>query len=660
MLDKRKAPARVAEKGADTVQRGLDDLNVRLQALGQQLSVEARSIEDVLHSVEQESRGAQRNAEARKKQKALRKEAEKKAKRVRAERWEVACSFYDDLALLHSRLAALSEQVAADYVSELLESRAFEDRQEVACQHETNFLDALCDGRAELASYIRDILDRKAWDAVRAIVGYMDVLGTGVDLSRLASRIESDFALEVLAWEPDLLVEGELLVDAGFIQGVSAPVGQGLGTLGELRRSPLGRLYVQRLKHYPPVRAAAIWLWQRGYPIYANRVAPLVFRREAERWRALRCITDYANRPAAGSKFVLAEPTHVDTPVPLAFPEKSRVALVSPHDSYVFPEIFVTTVSKASVYGGTNLVLLGDEVIHHNLYDFERDYSSEELHGRTSIDPKSLRVRWLVHDKEAEELDVAAAFVDACAPNYAHWLTEVLSRIVVFCNDERFVGVPLIVNDGLHRNLMESLRLVTRGERRIVTLPIGRAIKVEKLYLTSNAGYVPFERRTNRLSGHSHGRFSPAALGMMRQVLTGAAAAFPSPKWPEKVYLRRNSGMRKVVNANEIEHALVARGFVVIEPEKLSFLQQVQLFSGVKAVVASTGAAVANIVFCPPETRISIFIARYPDTSYWYWQNIAAASGNVVRYVLGEADAASTQGIHSDFRVSVADVLNAL
>jgi capsular polysaccharide biosynthesis protein len=350
----------------------------------------------------------------------------------------------------------------------------------------------------------------------------------------------------------------------------------------------------------------------------------------------------------------------VETPIPVAFPEKSRAVLVSPHDSYVFPEIFVTTVPDATVYGGSNLVLVKGEAICHNLYNFERDYTSEELHGRTSIDPKNRRVRWLSHDEDPERLTRAGMFVDACAPNYAHWLTEVFSRVVMFCSDERFADVPLIVNDGLHRNLMESLLLITRGERRIITLPIGRAITVDELYLTSNAGYVPFERRTTRLSGHSHGLFSPVAMGRMRQMLVDVAATFPSPKWPEKIYLRRNSGVRKVINSGEIERAMVARGFSVIEPEKLSFLQQVQLFSGAKAVVASTGAAVANIIFCPPGARISIFISRYADTSYWYWQNIAAASGNVVRYVLGEADPGSTHGIHSDFRVSVDDVLKSL
>jgi hypothetical protein len=214
------------------------------------------------------------------------------------------------------------------------------------------------------------------------------------------------------------------------------------------------------------------------------------------------------------------------------------------------------------------------------------------------------------------------------------------------------------VNDGLHRNLVESLRMITRGTRRIIMLPIGRAIVASELFLTSVAGYVPFERRNTRLSGHSHGVFSPVAFAEMRRCLVEAAQAMPSPDWPRKIYLRRNSGVRKVINSTEIERALVARGYAVIEPEKLSFIQQVQLFSRAEAVVASTGAAVANIIFCPPVHRISIFFAL---------PTRATGIGRTSRRPLAmsfdmcwASRAGAAHGIHADFHVDVEDVLKSL
>lgn len=659
MPDIQKLPVKALDE------RTLQDLGGRLRDLRRTVESETEALGVVLSSLAkaQQTEQVSRLKDARRAEmRARRQEAKARARtrRDRLARWKLACDIYDDIQLPCRRLEALSPPLARRFVSELLESRAFEARLALAGRLESDFLDTLCEGRQALGEYAVKLLDRKAWEAVAALVRYVEVLGPAVDIGRLAAHLESTFALNVDAWQPDSAESLVAEADESLIEHVEAPSGHGVGLLGELRRSWLGRLYVERLKRYRAVRSGVIWLWQNGYPFYVNRVAPVVFRREAERWRPLVSVADYALRPEAGQRHVLAEPTHLETPVPVAFPEKSRAVLVSPHESYVFPEIFVTTVRNAAIYGGTNLVCVGGEVIHHNLYDFVRDYTSEELHGRTAIDPKRRRVRWLLRDSEPVRVESAAVFVDACAPNYAHWLTEVLPRVALFCREERYADVPLVVNDGLHRNLVESLRMITRGTRRIIMLPIGRAIVASELFLTSVAGYVPFERRNTRLSGHSHGVFSPVAFAEMRRCLVEAANAMPSPDWPRKIYLRRNSGVRKVINSAEIERALVARGYAVIEPEKLSFIQQVQLFSRAEAVVASTGAAVANIIFCPPGTRISIFISRFADTSYWYWQNIAAASGNVVRYVLGEVGVDASGGIHADFSVVVEDVINSL
>lgn len=129
-----------------------------------------------------------------------------------------------------------------------------------------------------------------------------------------------------------------------------------------------------------------IWLWQNGYPFYVNRVAPVVF---SPRGRALAAAGQRGRlRPPPrghGPRHVLAEPTRLETPVPVAFPEKSRAVLVSPHESYVFPEIFVTTVRNAAIYGSTNFVCVGGEVIHHNLTSSGTTPPKNFTGGRPSI-----------------------------------------------------------------------------------------------------------------------------------------------------------------------------------------------------------------------------------------------------------------------------------
>ncbi len=438
----------------------------------------------------------------------------------------------------------------------------------------------------------------------------------------------------------------------------------GENLISRIRSSFLGRMYLGYLKRFPVIRGAAIWLWVNGYPLVQRYiVVPISFvrllfdeqRRSRLRWRELVSQSDYLVRNA-GQPCRLAAETEVDTPIPLAFPEEDRRYLVAPHERYVFPEILVAEVPGAMVHGGSNLVLAGDVVLHHDLYDFPRDSTSEELHGRTLIDPKRGRIRWLLHDQAPEHMACAAVFTDACAANYAHWLTEVLPRIAMFCAEERFAEVPLIVDSGLHINLMESLLLVAGGEREIICLPIGRAIAVERLYVTTACGYVPFGRRNAKLAGHSHGVFSPVALEKVRtRLIEVARGPGGGNDWTEKIYLRRTSGTRKVVNVAEIEKLLVSHGFSVVEPEKLSFLDQVRLFSKVKVVVGSSGAALANALLCNKKTRVIVLMGKHSDMIYRYWQNMLAWADIEVIYVLGSIVDNNGLGIHGDFMVDICD-----
>lgn len=416
----------------------------------------------------------------------------------------------------------------------------------------------------------------------------------------------------------------------------------------------LRKIYRKFFKRFVIIRRLTQWVWRHGYPIYANNKARLSLKQKTK-WRSLVSLTEYSKKTGL-VKHKLANAEIVKTPPPIVFPVANQSYLESPHEQYEFPEVSVVILANVTIDGGSNLVLVHGHAICHDLFDPVRDYTSEELHGRAIIDPGSMRIRCLSHDNEPVKLQKAATFVDACASNYAHWLTEVLPRVALFCADERYEKVPIVVNAGLHQNILSSLFDVVGFEREIIQLSVGRSLAVSELYITSVVGYVPFERRTKIITDHSHGKFSPHAFSMLTNCISGLSIVSEGVQWPEKIFIRRNSGARKVVNESQIEKLLVEEGYAIVEPEKLTFSQQVQMFSNAKSVVGSSGAALANMIFMPRNVRIIILIGKYPDTSYWYWQNMACASGNVVRYCLGETEKGNDEGIHSDFHIRLNDL----
>ena len=397
--------------------------------------------------------------------------------------------------------------------------------------------------------------------------------------------------------------------------------------------------------------ALARWVWR-----HADRLCHIarVFLTAPPRY-PLQSLSTIVPRE---SRIILAPGGSVITPAPIVFPAGRARHLVSPHAQYDFPPIYLGALSNAMITGGTNLILYENAVICHDLYDPHRDDTAEELHRRTFVHPSRGEISWLMPTTLPVRLPRAAAFTDACSANYAHWLTEVLPKIHLFCREDRYAGTPIIVDAGLHPYLAESLQLVAGDSRRIITLVPEETVLVEELLAVSVAGYVPFGRRRRTGWGHSHGLFSGQGLAVLCDHLYGALAVGES-SGRMKLYLRRSAETRNTTNRAEIEALLVEQGFTVIEPECLSFAEQVRMFTSADIVVGVTGAAFANLIFCRPATRIVILASDYRHLSYWYWQNIACATRHRITYVIGACTEWPSHP-HSSYTVGIQDVLDAI
>jgi capsular polysaccharide biosynthesis protein len=349
--------------------------------------------------------------------------------------------------------------------------------------------------------------------------------------------------------------------------------------------------------------------------------------------RSLVKLSDYIKAKSIEAANIL-DSAKVETPVPKVFPSEEQKFLSSPHDYYDFPSIYITEISNALIYGGTNFVFTQDAVLHHDFYDFDRDYTCEELNNRHLINIEKKNIRLLCRDDRPKLIPAGAVFVDSCARNYAHWLTEVLPRVAIFCAQKEFADVPIIINDGLHKNVMESLAFIVGNKRKIFLLPISRAASVRRLYVTSPSGYVPFEFREQINTPVAQGVFNPHAMRLMIGNLR-ANIVQKKNAFSEKIYIRRNSKGKRALNLLEVEGFLLEQGFTFIEPEKLSFAEQVILFTNAKIIVGSSGAGMANLMFCSPAAHVIILIGKSQRLSYWYWQNIACTVNCTISYVLG-------------------------
>ena len=215
-----------------------------------------------------------------------------------------------------------------------------------------------------------------------------------------------------------------------------------------------------------------------------------------------------------------------------------------------------------------------------------------------------------------ETIKGTAAFLSVRGGNtYYHWMADLLPRIGLLQESQIDLQTidRFIVTKYHSPYQKETLALLEIPAEKIIDSSRSPHLRAERLVVPSLPGTI--------------GSFNQHSYQFLRKAFLDKAANFITDKGdrPNKIYLsRKNASYRRVPNEEELVAALEKEGFVCIFPEKLSFLEQVALFASAKAIVAPHGAALANIIFCQPETQLVEFFS--PDglsANYWMSGNLA-------------------------------------
>jgi capsular polysaccharide biosynthesis protein len=331
--------------------------------------------------------------------------------------------------------------------------------------------------------------------------------------------------------------------------------------------------------------------------------------------------------------------------------------------SYEFPAVTLTEMHDVVVRGGSNILTTRDAIVRHDLIALDRDVTPEEFYGWLGMTPDRKIAAWRPRDPfEVDYLPEAAVFTDRVAVNYAHWLTEVLPRIAAFAKLPGVAGVPLVVDDNLHPNMYRSIALAA-PESPVRRLGRRHALRIGRAHNVSPTGYVQFMLR-GALRENYHGAFSQGALtDMVARLRQAAGAELPQGRTGRKLFIRRQTRVRRMVTEPQIAELLTQLGFEMVQPELLSFDEQVRTFSSASLVVCSAGAAATNLLFCPPGCPVVMLIPRLRHVSYWYWRSMAPhvalvhANGPQLK---SHEDPFHPEANDSDYRIELKDVLQAV
>jgi capsular polysaccharide biosynthesis protein len=197
---------------------------------------------------------------------------------------------------------------------------------------------------------------------------------------------------------------------------------------------------------------------------------------------------------------------------------------------------------------------------------------------------------------------VAVLSTAEAATNYWHWTFDLLPRLHLL-QEAGFtpsnVDFYLVNHSGLHFQ-EQTLSEAGIPPEKIIWTSARTHIEAERMIVSSlKPGQFHVASWTCRFL---HGLAFEGAVAKKRRLFVGRGAA----------------AFRQWRNEDEVFHFLKGHGFERIACDKLSVAEQRRVFSEAEVVVGAHGAALANIIYCRPETTfVEVFPSNYVDASMW-------------------------------------------
>ena len=183
-----------------------------------------------------------------------------------------------------------------------------------------------------------------------------------------------------------------------------------------------------------------------------------------------------------------------------------------------------------------------------------------------------------------------ATLTSSVQENYYHWLLEILPKWHMI-QDQRLEPEKLLIQTKTAFQ-KETLSLLGVTDQQILSTDDYDLVRADDLV----APYHEIKAGTEY----------PSWVGdFLRRTFLPLAADEKMNVPVKRLYISRETARwRRVMNEPELVACLAQYGFQKVELESMPFLDQVRLFHQAEVIVAPHGAALANIVFSPPGTKV--------------------------------------------------------
>lgn len=210
--------------------------------------------------------------------------------------------------------------------------------------------------------------------------------------------------------------------------------------------------------------------------------------------------------------------------------------------------------------------------------------------------------------------------------NYYHWMIDIIPRIGLLIES----GIePDWYHISINKQFQNEVIKILNIEDKIISHFDVPHIQAKELIVST---ILSMPKRAQPEGGYIH-CVSHSSLKFLREKILSSEPIESG----NRIFIIRNSERgRNILNEEEVIKFLEAYDFIFIEPENYPVVKQAELFASAEIIVASHGAALTNLAFCQPGTKIVEFSpSNGSPWSFCFWA-ISQQLGLDHRYMICE------------------------
>lgn len=269
-------------------------------------------------------------------------------------------------------------------------------------------------------------------------------------------------------------------------------------------------------------------------------------------------------------------------------------------------KIYISTISNASVFADSEFIYKDNQILTDRFcYDeFNKYLNPPLLHAEGD---KAL----YVCKGSKVCLDKGIFLLKYWGTGWWHLTCEVIPRILMIDRYEEYREYPLLLDEELfhdQRNV-DLINTVNKYNHPIIKIKRKKEYYVQELIYPSHISWLIWDHKQAE-----EGQSWAIEQSLLSEVRETVLCSLKLEKiFKDKIFISRGNNKR-LDNEIEVSKYFEKHGFQVVNPETLTFVEEVEMCYFAKAIVCTTGSAITNILYANKDVRHVLIGAKHCQT----------------------------------------------